>query len=478
MVRRHVLGFTAIALLGCTSYVAAGCGGSSTNTSNAGQAQNDAGEDSGSGSSSGGASGSSSGAAEDSGSKSGGDSGTDGGHTPSSMYPAFPVDVAQVVNQGGKVLSAPNIVTVTWSSDPSATTWNGYDDAIGASTYWNAINSEYGVGAATNGGHVSITTAAPSGLSDQDLDTMVSTNVGNGTWPANTPNTLYAIYMPPGTSLLFGGAADAGGQDACAAGVGGYHEETQTGNYVYAIMPHCSMFGTPEIEDSASHELNEASTDPHPNTNLAYGGFDNDHLSYEFFNGFQDELGDACENFYPWAYYTDTEAAFPYDVQRQWSNKGAKEGHNPCAPAPSGPFYNVTAIGSELTTINVDLSSLGLGAGMVQTKGYKGTLNKPLTIHLGAFSDAPTSGPWTVTPNVDMQFNFPDQNNNAINNGTATVTLDKTSVVNGDTITVTITPTAWSSLGVVYVWFRNLLGTASPSSTPPHGDYPIIISQN
>jgi hypothetical protein len=474
MVRRHVFGVTALALLGCSSFVAAGCG-SSNGTTNQSQTQNDAGEEGSvmpmpeaGGSSSGG----------DSGSKSDGGGDTDGGHTPSSMYPAFPVDVAQVVNQGGNVLSAPNIVTVTWSSDTGATTWNAFDDAIGASMYWHDINSEYGVGAATNGGHVSITTPPSTQMSDLDLDTLVSTNVANGTWPANTANTIYAVYMDPTSSLYFGGAADAGGQDACASGVGGYHEETQTGSYVYAIMPHCSMFQATDIEDSASHELNEASTDPHPNTSLAYAGFDNDHLSYEFFNAFQDELGDACENYYPWAYYTDSEATFPYAVQRQWSNESAKAGHNPCVPVPSGAFYNVTAFPSEETTINVNLSALGMGAGMVQSKGYKGTLNKPLTIHLGAFSDAPMSTPWDVTANVDMQFSFPDQNGNAINNGTATVTLDKSSVVNGDMITVTITPTAWSSLGVVYVWFKNLLPGASANNPPPHGDYPIIVSEN
>lgn len=478
MVRRHVLGFTAIALLGCTSYVAAGCGGN-TATNNSPQTGNDGGEDSGMMMTEGGtssSSGSSSGGS-DSGKGDGATDAASDGHTPSGTYPAFPVDTPTVMDNGGPVLSAPTIVTVTWSSDPSAATWNTYDDTIGASMYWNAINSEYGVGAATSGGHVSLTTPAPTQMSDQDLDTLVSTNVKNGMWPASTANTLYAIYMDPTSSLFFGGAADAGGQDACAGGVGGYHEETQDGSYVYAIMPHCSMFQTADIQVSASHELNEAATDPHPNTKTAYAGFDSDHLSMEFFNGFQDELGDACENFYPWAYYTDTETAFPNPVQRQWSNKSAKAGHNPCVPVPSGAFYNVTAFPSEQTAINVNLSSLGFGAGMVQSKGYKGTLNKPLTFHLGAFSDAPMSA-WDLTANVDMQFNFPDQNGAAINNGTATVTLDKTSVVNGDMVTVTVTPTAWSTLGVVYVWFHNLTPGASMNNPPPHGDYPILISQN
>jgi hypothetical protein len=473
MVRRHVLGFTALALLGCTSYVVAGCGGSS-NTNNQGQPQGSGTEDGGgSGSSSGGASGSSSGGGgQDSGSKSdggGAEAGMDAGHTPSSTYPAFPVDSPTVVNNGGKVLSAPNIVTVSWSSDTQAATWNAFDDNIGPTMYWKDINSEYGVGPSTGGSanHVSITTAAPTTLADTDLDTLVSTNVGNGTWPANTPNTIYAVYMPPGAALTFGG------QNACQMGVGGYHEETQTGSYIYAIMPQCPGFQAADIEISASHELNEAVTDPHPNTALAYAGFDQNHLAWEFFQSFQDEVGDACE-LYSWSAMNDSETNFAYAVQRQWSNAAAKAGHNPCVPAAAGPFYNVTAFPSEQTTINVNLTPLGMGAGPTTSKGYKGTLNQPLTFHLGAFSDAPTSGMWDITTNFDLQLQ--DQNGKALTNGTATVTLDKTSVINGDTITVTVTPTNWGQLGLVYMWFRNSLPGAAMGS--PHGDYAIIVSQN
>jgi hypothetical protein len=475
MVRRHVLGFTALALLGCISYVAIGCGGTN-GTNNSPSTGNGNGEEGGVTPTvdAGGSSSSSSGGGNDSGAKSdsgGNDAGADSGHTPSGTYPAFPVDTPTVVDNGGPVLSAPNIVTITWSSDTQAATWQAFDDNIGASTYWKTINSEYGVGPAMGGSanHVSITTAAPTSMADTDLDTFVSTNVGNGTWPANTTNTIYAVYMAPGTSLTFGG------QDACMQGIGGYHTESQTGSYVYAIMPQCPGFQAADIELDASHELNEASTDPHPATATAYAGFDQDHLAWEFFQDFQDELGDACE-LYAWAAMQDTEANFSYGVQRQWSNAAAKLGHHPCVPAPSTPFYDVTAFPSEQTTINVNLSSLGMGAGPTTSKGYKGTLNQPVTFHLGAYSDAPTSGPWTITTNVDAQFQFQDMNGAALNNGTATVTLDKTSVVNGDMITVTVTPTAWGSLGCVYIWFRNMMPNAAMGA--PHGDYAIIVSQN
>lgn len=477
MVRRHVLGFTALALLGCTSYVAAGCGGNN-GTNNSPQTGNSGGEEGGTsmteaGASSGSSSGS--GGANDSGTKgNGGEAGADGGHTPSSMYPAFPVDVVQLTS-GGQLMSAPKVVTVTWSNDPNVATWQAFDDTIGASMYWHTINSEYGVGPASGGGHVNITTTPPTSISDADLDTLVSTNIANGTWPANTADTIYAVYLSPSTDLTLGGALDAGGQDVCTSGIGAYHTTSQTGNYVYAVMPQCPGTPTAETEISASHELNESATDPLGNGVI---GVDQDHLAFLFFLPAQWEVGDACEAYYPWVYWTDTESSFPYSVQLQWSNASAKAAHNPCVPAPSGAFYNVTGFPSEETTINVDLSSLGMGFGPTTSKGYKGTLNQPITIHLGAFSDAPTSGPWNLAANVDTQLQFQDQNGNPINNGTATVTLDKTSVINGDMITVTITPTAWSSLGVVYVWFRNILGDPSSMNPPPHGDYPILISQN
>jgi hypothetical protein len=390
---------------------------------------------------------------------------------PSTTYPAFPVDVATVVDNGGPVLAAPEVVTVTWSTDTEAATWNTLGDAIGPSSYWSAINSEYGVGAATSGtaNHVSITTAPPPSFSDSDLDAFVSAHAGKD-WPASTVNTIYALYLPEGVGLSLGGAADAGGQDACSAGVGGYHTETQDVNhFVYGIMPHCSFFQTADIELSASHELNEAATDPHPNTNTAYEGFDQNHLAFEFFNQFQDELGDACESFVE---ATDTTDFTPYTVQRQWSNKSATAGSHWCVPALNEPFYNTTFLASTpLDSISVNLSIFM--AGNVQSKGFKVPLHTSRTFAIGYFSDVDTNGPFTL----DIQgLDAPiaqDQNGNNINNGTATVTIDRTSGVNGDIAYVTVTPTDYSSLGVIFFYVRAVL----PSATQHHY-LPVLISQD
>lgn len=387
---------------------------------------------------------------------------------PSSTYPAFQVDVAQVVDNGGPVLAAPVVVTITWSTDPDVATYQAMGDAIGASAYWKDINSEYGVGPAVSGtaNHVNITTAAPASYADTDLDAFVETNAGT-TWPAATTNTIYALYLPPGTTLT------SGGQDLCAQGVGGYHTESMNKSLVYAIMPHCSGFQTADVELAASHEMNEASTDPHPGTNPAYVGFDENHLAFEFFNQFQDELGDACESFTTSSDSTDWT---PYTVQRQWSNKSAAAGSQWCLPKLDEPFYNTTFLpSSNLDTITANLSALGPGGGPTTSKGFKVALNASRTFPIGLFSDMATSGPFTLdvqglgadTPLAQ------DQNGNNINNGNATVTLDRTSGVNGDIANVTVTPTSFSTLGITFFYIRAVL-----TGSQQHHYLPVIISEN
>jgi hypothetical protein len=387
---------------------------------------------------------------------------------PSANYPAFKVDVAQIVDNGGPVTKSPVVVTVTWSTDPDAATYNTMGDAIGPSPYWKAVNSEYGVGASTSGtpNHISITTAPAATFADSDLDTLVDTNVGSA-WPASTPDTIYAVYLPPGSTLTFGG------QDACQAGVGGYHTESNKNNYVYAIMPHCSGFAAADVQLSASHELNEAATDPHPGSNAAWVGFDNDHLSFEFFNQFQDELGDACELYVE---ATDPTDFTPYTVQRQWSNASAAAGSHWCVPGLKEPFYNTTFLpASNLDSISVNLDTLFPGSGSQTTKGFKVPLNTSRTFPIGLFSDQATSGPFTLDVQGLGASNpiAQDQNGNNIANGNMTVTLDLTSGQNGQIANVTVTPTSYSTLGINFFYIRAVLPGAQQ-----HHYLPVIVSQN
>src|SRR5262249_9512097 len=157
----------------------------------------------------------------------------------------------------------------------------------------------------------------------------------------------------------------------CGQGIGAYHAESTAQNMTvaYAVLPQCPDTGYLDVIGNASHEFNEAATDPRPSSNPAFFGFDDDHLAYEFFNDTQDELGDACE-FYPSPFYMDDESEqFNFLVQRQWSNQSAAAGHNPCVPAARTPYFNMTVFPEQLDSFMVDMRMIGYGR--VQTKGFK-----------------------------------------------------------------------------------------------------------
>lgn len=409
----------------------------------------------------------------------------------SSTYPAFTVDAPQILNGGQASLSAPIIVTITWPGDALVDTFEAFGDNIGASSYWKSATAEYGVGPATSGptNHVHLTQAVPASITPEDIASLVTTNVQNAAsdagagddagpaWPAPTPQTIYAVYLPQGAQFTEQGV------DICAQGVGGYHDNvTVNGNPVaYAVMPHCNdttttppvVFTDVDIEESASHEFAEAATDPYPDPQAnGWVGFDQNHWNYEYFNAMQDELGDACESFLS-SFYQDSETAFPYWVQRIWSNKGAAAGHNPCTPTLATPYYNLTLFPDQEQDITLSLQTAGYPD--QKTKGFHAVVGQSVTFQVGFFSDADTGGPWTVTAEVDTDLPFPDQNYNPITNGAATVTIDQPTGQNGQKAYVTITPTTAGQIGSQLIVLKSALPGDASAEHPDHY-LPIIVS--
>lgn len=393
---------------------------------------------------------------------------------PSATYPAFKPDVGSIQNNMGLVMTDPVIVPITWSADPSQSLFQAFSDTVGATAYWAAAATEYGVKAAVSGAanHVSFTTTAPASISDCDLQSWVTTNAGAaGTgWPAATQNTIYAFFLPPGTSLNLGqctgpgSGADAGAaNDACTQGVGGYHSQVTVGSVTtsYAVVPSCTFKGSPataqqQSTESMSHELLEAVTDPHPNdNNPGWIGFDTDHFAYNWFFEFQNtENGDACE-VYSDSFFEDKEttpAPFDYFVQRTWSNKPGPLGHDPCVPAPADPYFNVAVLNLSEVTLSLPPQLTGMSTTVnQQVKGVHIPVGKSGVIELGFFSDGPTSGPMTISWKQGSPFN-----------PTAATyldaTIDKTSGVNGEKAYVTVTPNAAGKLAGELLWIDVALG--------------------
>jgi len=373
--------------------------------------------------------------------------GSDGG---GGTYPAFTPDFGQLVNHGEAVLAAPVVVPITWNGDPSQATFDQFVDGIGMTAYWKATTSEYGVGPVTSGNHVHMSGAGPATMGDSDFKNQVSQNAG-AAWPAATDQSIYAFFLPPGTSLQIQGA------DACAHGIGGYHDQVMVGATLvaYAVVPSCSLGRgiTPAQQSTAamSHELIEAVTDPWPHlAKPGLIGFDADHFSFDWFQSFQSENGDACE-LYRSSFFSVMEPSFTYWVQRTWSNDSARQGHNPCVPVPSPPYFNVTPL--NLTAVNIDTTPLGRGgSATTPTKGVHIPLRQSATIDVGFYSDAPTSGPWTL----DTMEGGPL---NPVKTPRLTVKIDKSTGSNGDRATATVTVTTVGPLKGELLVFRSTLGT-------------------
>jgi hypothetical protein len=371
---------------------------------------------------------------------------------PSSTYPAFAPDWGQIVDNGESVLTNAFVVPITWDSDPSQATFDDFVDGIGKTAYWSATTAEYGVGPAMSGAadHVHISTAAPPSMQDADVQALVTTNAGMA-WPAPTDQIVYAFFLPPGTSLQMMGA------DACSQGIGGYHDQVTVGSIAvsYAVVPSCTFPGrtnsaTQQSTMSMSHELIEAATDPRPHlSSPGYVGFDSDHFSFDWFQEFQSEVGDACELFRS-SFFLNAEPSFSYWVQRTWSNKSAKAGHNPCAPVPSTAYFNVTPLALE--TVDIDTRALGSGgSAKTPTKGVHIAGGQTGTIEVGFYSDRPMSAPWALDFIEGSPLNPPKAPR-------LKVSFDKTTGWNGDKAVATITVNIVGPLKAELIVFRSVLG--------------------
>jgi hypothetical protein len=428
----RTLHFAFLGLFGVCVGAAAACGGTTAKSSGA------------TGSGGGSSSSSGTGGVEDAGSD-GADAAVDAtSDGPIPGYPgAFPAP-PQVVDLGGPVLKKPRLVPIFFAGD-DATFQGQLEDfiaGIGSTAYWEAAVGEYGVGPATALPPVQLTEMAPATIDDTAIQTWLQgkLNGNDPAWPANDANTVYVLHYPLATTITLQGSS------SCTA-FGGYHNDTQldaahkSAYVAYAVVPRCMSFppltGIDAVTGAESHELAEACTDPYPQDNPAYVTVDDAHFEWERVLG-GGEVGDMCAQF-PGSFTKFP--PFAYTVQRIWSNKQAKAGNDPCQPTPSGEVYFNSA------PVLPDQLMLSIGGQMVAVTGVEIPLGQSKTIDVQLFSDAPTSGPWTVsaenssmTPSLGFAF-------------------DKTTGMNGDTLHLTITVNTAGRRGSESFLLKSTLGT-------------------
>jgi hypothetical protein len=296
-------------------------------------------------------------------------------------YPTAHTPMPLVDYNGGGIIAAPKVVTITFGSDPLRSRLEQFGDTITTTTWWDTVRAGYCapesstncIGKGSSGGHVNITTEPAASYTDSanggesTIQDFLKAKVADGTFPAPTIDTLYVVYFPSSTQISLDGAS------SCNE-FGGYHNSVTLsppggGSDIavpYAIVPRCdSAESTTTI--SASHEIIEAATDPDVGATAYYM---QDQL-WAFAGG---EVGDLCVDF---TGSNDTYQESGFTVQRSWSNASAKAGHDPCVPVPKGTVYFNAA-----PKQGQEQLSLGVGASAV--------------IEITAFSDAPM-GDWDIS---------------------------------------------------------------------------------
>src|SRR5213083_173079 len=176
----------------------------------------------------------------------------------------------QLTYRGGPLLGAVQVFTVFWGAAwndapqlSTAQSLNRFLQFVVASPYVDQL-AEYGTDRQAIGRWRYVVTET---LTD-----------GSGV-PAPTPDTLYFVFLPPGVSVVAGGARSC--QAFC-----GYHDHIEA-QLFYAVVPYPNCAGClgelgtlDALTSVCSHELAEAITDPIP----PQGWYDDDH----------GEIGDIC----------------------------------------------------------------------------------------------------------------------------------------------------------------------------------------
>jgi hypothetical protein len=270
------------------------------------------------------------------------DSGQDRGPT-STTYPAPHPAMPQIPRNGGVVLRHPSVVTVTFAGDPLQDKIEAFADQVVGLDWWSTVNADYGVGAAESAARVVIPKAPAAAIGDADLERWLAARIGDGTLPAPTDQTVYALYYPQTTTVTLGDAE--GGGASCSTFLG-YHTTVdvavagKTVHVAYAVINQCGG-GLDELTVTASHELTEAATDPHP-VDASTAGYVI--LDDGPWTGLGGEDADMCAG-------VSSAAEAGFALTRVWNNRAAAAGDQPCLPVPGegrGPFFDAGIVRERL----------------------------------------------------------------------------------------------------------------------------------
>jgi hypothetical protein len=236
----------------------------------------------------------------------------------------------QVTSHGGHLLSSMRLVVITASGDPLASDLAQYCQTLVTSQWWTRVTSAYGLG--TPRGCVSLVGAAmtsPSTVDDTAMKQYIASTVG--TTAAPDGGTMYLLLLPPGVGFA--------GNGNC--GYSGYHLPYGTLGDGWGVVMRCQFDFSSLLESLTvvgSHEIVEAATDP--DTTSGWGLYPTSAPMWQqsawipYGGGYPVEVGDFC--------IASKTQESGVSFQRVFDNTAAAAGDDPCVPALSVPYYNVT----------------------------------------------------------------------------------------------------------------------------------------
>lgn len=239
----------------------------------------------------------------------------------------------------GVVLAHPKIVSIYFANDAvqKVDDIERFHGLLPGSDWWKAVTGGFGIGDVSHPAHLVLAASAPDEMDDDGVLAAIVDHIADGSLPYPDADTLYAIFLPPTTTLH----SVAG--DSCV-NYGGFHTQGIASNgdggstrFAYAVLPQCQTDLT-DLTIAASHEYIEAATDPYPFSAQGYT-FDQG----EPWSANLGEVADVCNGY--------VSLLGDFTVTRSWSLTAAREDRDPCQPTDESLTYFNAAIVPESLTV-------------------------------------------------------------------------------------------------------------------------------
>lgn len=275
-----------------------------------------------------------------------------GSGTEPSMPATVTMRIPSLTNYGGLLLSPLRLVVIAAANDSLRDSLFAFAKALPTSQWWPAVATPFGVSATATAFTVSgPPLAAGTQMTLPDVAAYIQGAAIDSAGLAPDGRTVYLMYLPSGVSCI--------NAVSCTKYTGFHLMWDATDAVALVLRAQGGASSMMEAMTSlASHEIIESATDPADNTWKLVSPF----LPWTGSPWGLDDGGTFEENADMCQGSRYLERGFYY--QRIFSNQAAATGGDPCVPAISAPYFNVSTNGWYSTStgdITIPLSGWSVG---------------------------------------------------------------------------------------------------------------------